>query len=144
MRAGTVRPIAICAFVHRDRILVFEGYDPVKDEVFYRPLGGTIEFGEYGHQTVVREFQEELGAEVVNVHYLGALENIFMHAAQPGHEIVLVYGGDFVDHSFYEREMLDGQEDDGSSFKAMWKPLDVFRRGETPLYPTGLLELLVT
>ncbi len=44
-----VRPLAICVFRHHDRILVMEGYDPVKKEHFYRPLGGGIEFGEPGH-----------------------------------------------------------------------------------------------
>jgi hypothetical protein len=40
-----IRPIAICVFRHKDRILVAEGYDPVKKQTFYRPLGGVIEFG---------------------------------------------------------------------------------------------------
>jgi len=40
-----IRPIAICAFLRNNRILVAEGFDPVKDETFYRPLGGGIEFG---------------------------------------------------------------------------------------------------
>jgi len=41
-----IRSIAICVFRHKNHILVAEGYDPVKDEYFYRPLGGGIEFGE--------------------------------------------------------------------------------------------------
>lgn len=41
-----IRPLAICVFRHQDRILVAEGYDPVKDEHFYRPLGGGNEFGD--------------------------------------------------------------------------------------------------
>lgn len=36
---------------------------------YYRPLGGTIEFGERSADTVVREFREELGAEVTVVRY---------------------------------------------------------------------------
>lgn len=34
-----IRPIAICVFRRDNRILVGEGYDPVKKESFYRPLG---------------------------------------------------------------------------------------------------------
>ena len=41
-----IRPVALCVFHHDKRILVFEGYDKAKDEIFYRPLGGGIEFGE--------------------------------------------------------------------------------------------------
>jgi hypothetical protein len=43
-----IRPIALCVFHNNNRILVFEGYDKAKDEIFYRPLGGGIEFGEKG------------------------------------------------------------------------------------------------
>ena len=59
-----IRPLAICIFRKNDRILVAEGYDPVKNEHFYRPLGGGIEFGEYSEQTIRRELMEEIGAEV--------------------------------------------------------------------------------
>jgi NADH pyrophosphatase NudC (nudix superfamily) len=59
-----IRPLAICVFRKDGRILVAEGYDPVKDHTFYRPLGGAIEFGETSRQTVSRELMEEIGAEV--------------------------------------------------------------------------------
>jgi hypothetical protein len=36
-----------------------------------------------------------------------------------------------------------GKEDDGSLFRAVWKPLSDFHNGGPPLYPDGLLELLV-
>jgi hypothetical protein len=42
-----IRPIAICVFRHQNRILVIEAYDHIKNEKYYRPLGGGIEFGEY-------------------------------------------------------------------------------------------------
>jgi hypothetical protein len=41
-----IRPVALCVFRNNDGILVFEGYDDVKGETFYRPPGGGIEFGE--------------------------------------------------------------------------------------------------
>ena len=47
-----IRPIAICVFHNSNRILVFEGQDPVKGETFYRPLGGGIEFGESSEATI--------------------------------------------------------------------------------------------
>jgi hypothetical protein len=34
-------------------------------------------------------------------------------------------------------------EDTGASFQAFWKSLAFFQRGEAPLYPNGLLELLL-
>ncbi len=135
-----IRPLAICVFRRGDRILVSEGYDPVKQEQFYRPLGGGIEFGETGAEAVRRELMEELGAEVVEIRFIGALENIFTFNGEPGHEIVLVYDGRFADEGLYAREVIEGEEDEGLSFKAYWKPLDEF--GKAPVYPNGLLDLL--
>jgi hypothetical protein len=40
------RPIVICVFSHNGKILVCEGNDTVKNEIFYRPAGGMIEFQE--------------------------------------------------------------------------------------------------
>jgi NADH pyrophosphatase NudC (nudix superfamily) len=141
MKTGAIRPIAIGIFRSDERILVAEGYDPLKEQVFYRPLGGTIEFGERGHKAVVRELREELGAEATNLRYLCTLENIFTYNGQPGHEIVLVYEGELTDKSFYNRERLEACEDDGAPFVAVWKRLEDFG-SHAPLYPDGLPELL--
>ncbi len=143
MRERKIRPIAICLFRHNGRILAAEGYDALKQQPFYRPLGGSIEFGERGEETIVREIREELGVEVKDIIYLATLENIFTYQGQMGHEIVLVYDGRFVDQSLYERPLLEGYEiDDGETITAVW--LDLTTRGpdSPPLYPDGLPELL--
>ena len=142
-----IRALAICVFRSHNRIFVAEGYDSVKDEVFYRPLGGSIEFGEHSEEAAVRELREEIDAEINDLRYLGTIENLFTFEGQPGHEIVVVYEGKFVDRSLYDKPYVYGHEDgpiQGSlvSFKALWKPLDEFRQGRYPLYPEGLLELL--
>lgn len=141
MNKETVRPIAICVFRKDSSIFVAEGYDKTKSETFYRPLGGTVEFGEYGRETVARELREEIGAVVTNVRYLGTIENIFVFEDRRGHEIVLVFEGEFVEQSFYERKRVEGLETTGS-IEAVWKPLDIFLKKEAPLYPDGLLSLL--
>jgi 8-oxo-dGTP pyrophosphatase MutT (NUDIX family) len=137
-----IRPIAICVFRKDDRILVFEGYDPVKPELFYRPLGGGIEFGERGDQTVRREIREEIGAQITDVRYLGTLENIFTLNGRSRHEIVLVYDGRLTDPSLYDTTHLHGVEADGAPLKVVWKRLADFRGNHPQLYPLGLLELL--
>jgi 8-oxo-dGTP pyrophosphatase MutT (NUDIX family) len=142
MKPGKVRPIAICIIRKDSSILVAEGDDTVKKQVFYRPLGGTIEFSEYSRDTVVRELREEIGAELTDVRYLGTIENIFTYNGQTGHEIVLVYEGTFADRSFYEKESIEGVEIDDSPIRAVWKSLTDFENGQAPLYPDGLLELL--
>lgn len=137
-----IRPIEICVFREDDEVLVEFGYDRIKDETFYRPLGGGIEFGECSHIAVRREIQEELGASIKKLTLLGTLENIFTFEGRPGHEIVLVYQGAFTDPSKFETKELTGREDDGSTIRAFWKPMEEFRQGRFPIYPDGLLELL--
>jgi 8-oxo-dGTP pyrophosphatase MutT (NUDIX family) len=138
-----IRPLAICLFRNNDRILVAEGYDPVKKESFYRPLGGGIEFGEYSEQTIQRELWEEIGAEVCELKYLGTLENVFVFNGTPGHEIVQVFDGSLRDSGLYERTVIMGHEVDiEDTFRAVWKRIDEFGEGKSILYPTGLLEML--
>jgi 8-oxo-dGTP pyrophosphatase MutT (NUDIX family) len=141
MREEKIRSIAICICRDGGRILVAEGHDSKKGQTFYRPLGGTIEFGERGEETIRREFSEEIGAEVTGVRYLGMLENIFTYEGRRGHEIVLVYDGLLSDRSLYGKEIIQGDEL-GTPFKAVWKRLDEFGPGRPPVYPEGLLELI--
>jgi len=143
MSQNRIRPIAICVFQHQNQILVFEAYDQVKHEIFYRPLGGAIEFGEHSSIAVEREIKEEIGAEICNLHYLGSIENIFKCDGKSGHEFVQVYEADFVDSGFYQRKSFKGFEDDGSEFNVVWKDIEFFKNRKAPLYPTGLLELLI-
>jgi ADP-ribose pyrophosphatase YjhB (NUDIX family) len=135
-----IRPSAQAVVRRGDEVLVYEGRDDIRQQAFYRTLGGGIEFGERAEEALLREFREELGAELTATRLLGVLENIFEHGGLPGHEIVFVFEAEFVDRSWYEREelgtILDGDE------PVSWQPLARFRAGEVPLYPSGLLRLL--
>ena len=143
MKKNRIRPIALCVFLNNNRILVNEGYDPVKRQTFYRSLGGGIEFGETSADTVRRELKEELNVEVGEVRYLGTLENIFTFNGTPGHEIVMIHDGVLVNSALYEQAVIVGEEANGEVIRAVWKSLDEFGEGKSILYPTGLLELLV-
>lgn len=142
MVSDKVRPIALCVFRRNDWLLVYEGYDSTERDYYYRPLGGTIEFGERSAAAVVREIKEELDAVICNVRSLGVLENLFVVDGRPGHENVMLYEADFVDQTIYERSPVWGQEDDGSSIKAYWKLIGDFEEGMGRLVPEGLLEML--
>jgi len=145
MKKKRIRPLAICVFRHDDRILVAEGYDSVKDEYFYRPLGGGIEFGETSVETVCRELMEEIHVEVdmESLKYLGTVENIFHFNGTASHEIVLIYDGMLKEAGLYEQAVIAGKEVNGEDFRAVWRDLDEFRDGKSILYPTGLIEMLV-
>ena len=102
-----IRPLAL-VLVRRDdgAILVAPGFDPVKKQRFYRPLGGGIEFGERAEDAARREMQEELGAEMTDLRLLGTFENLFTFLGQPGHELVWLYEARFTDPSLYERDVV--------------------------------------
>jgi ADP-ribose pyrophosphatase YjhB (NUDIX family) len=136
-----IRPITICVCQHQDKILVYEGYDFVKKQTFYRPLGGGIEFGETSKEAIRREMMEEINAEVTDLKYLCVLENIFVCNGKPGHEIVMVYDGRLVNPGLYEQAEISGLEANGNPLRVLWKRLDEFSP-ETPLYPDGLLDVL--
>ncbi|MBA1232208.1 NUDIX domain-containing protein [Pseudomonas viridiflava] len=141
MSLPRVRPIAICLFSHKGKILVNEFYDAVKEQTFFRPIGGGIEFGERSSDAIVREVQEELGLTIGKLRLIGTLESLFIYAGKPGHEIVQVYDATFDDVAVYEKLFLDGHESDGLCFRAAWHPESRFS-AESPLVPEGLLEML--
>ncbi len=142
MKPGKVRPIALCVFRHDERIFVTEYFDAVKDAVFYRPLGGKIEFGEFASETVVREVQEEINQPIVVTRLLGTLESIFTFNGKQGHEIALLFEGRFINEQMYTLDSVTGSESASETFTVKWVALDFFRQGEAPLYPEGLLGLL--
>jgi ADP-ribose pyrophosphatase YjhB (NUDIX family) len=136
----SIRPIALAVPRRGDDLLVFEYHDPTKDQTFYRPLGGGIEFGETAESAVRRELQEELGVDLLDIRRLGVLENIFRGFGRDGHEIAFVFGCQLADQTLYERDLV-GEILDDAGTKVMWRPLSCFRC-DGPLYPEGLADLL--
>jgi 8-oxo-dGTP pyrophosphatase MutT (NUDIX family) len=125
MDTTCIRPIAICLFLNENRILVSESFDTIKQDYYYRPLGGGIEYGESSGEAILREIQEELGVEIENIQLIGVLENIFIYEGQLGHEIVFVFDADFTDKSLYKLDEIDGYEQEANvRFKANWHSLD--------------------
>lgn len=141
MSSEKIRVLAICVFWNRGRILVRQAHDPISGQSFCRPLGGGIEFGESSAQAIAREIREEINVEIFNLTPIGTLENIFTYGGAPGHEIVQVYDGDFMDDSLYGLATIPGAESDGQAFQAIWRELGSFS-AELPLFPAGLLQLL--
>jgi 8-oxo-dGTP pyrophosphatase MutT (NUDIX family) len=141
MQAPQIRVLVICAFWHKGRILVSEAHDPSKGQNFFRPLGGGVQFGETSAHALARELREEIGAEIANLRCIGTIENIFTYLGEPGHEIVQVYDGTFLDRSLYGLASIPGVESNGRPFRAVWRELQSFTP-EAPLYPAGLEELL--
>ena len=139
-----IRPIAIVVFRRDDGcILAAPGFDSVKQQRFYRPLGGEIEFGELAEDAARREIFEEVGAEIDGLRLLSVFENIFTFLGARGHELVFAYEATFKDAKYTQTDVVVCDEG-GNAFEAHWVPMDVFVRGEAPLYPDELLGALMT
>lgn len=65
-----IRPIVLGIAQKDNKILVSEGYDKIKKEIFYRCIGGGIEFLEKSKDALKREFKEELGIDIIVEDYL--------------------------------------------------------------------------
>jgi 8-oxo-dGTP pyrophosphatase MutT (NUDIX family) len=141
MNRPLARPVALGVIRDRDELFVMEGRDDVKQERFYRPLGGTIEFGEQAVDAVRRELAEEIDATVTDATLLGILENRFTYQGQPGHEIDFVFDVTISDLARLRDGTVNGYEADGSRITCLWMSLADLRAGAR-LYPDGLLALL--
>lgn len=133
-----IRVIALGLIRSETQLLVSEGYDAIKQETFYRALGGGVEFGESSQEALEREFQEEIQAELTNIQYLGCIENRFVYQGKPGHELIQLYQCDFADPYFYQLETVPGTEGD-QAFQAIWVDIGRLKSGELRLVPQECL-----
>ena len=140
-KQGEIRVLALGLIREGDRVFISEGYDPAKQQIFYRAMGGGIDFGETSRDALQREFQEEIQAELTNIRYLGCLENLFTFNSKQGHEILQVYQCDFVDPKFYQLEELFFAEGKRKK-KALWVDINRFTSRELLLVPEQFLDYL--
>jgi ADP-ribose pyrophosphatase YjhB (NUDIX family) len=139
-RDKRLRVIAIAAVVHRDHVLLAEGFDSVKQETFYRALGGEVEFGETSSDALIREFQEETGLTLDRVEPLGVVENLFMLEGQPGHEVVFEFIARLPEGSLADDLATIEADEGGFKFLAKWLPLAEVLGGTYRVYPDGITE----
>ena len=142
MSEGRIRPLALALIRRGDEILVEVGRDEVKNETFFRLLGGAIDFGELGADALRRELREELGAEIAVERQLTTIENLFTWEGEPGNEIMLIYECRLTNDDLYTRDEWEAPEHTSHGVmvhKVSWKRLDELR-GET-FYPEAVLTM---
>lgn len=106
---------------------------------YHRLIGGSVEFGETHRDAIVREVDEELGAQVRELRYLGVVENLFHLDGLPGHEIVFIYSGRLDPEPALEGATL--LEMDGAVVPVVWRPV-ADAQEEVPLYPAAVSDWL--
>ena len=134
-----IRPIVLGIVKKDNRILVSKGYDKVKDEVFYRSIGGGIEFLEDSKEALKREFKEELNINISVGKFLGIAENIFTYNGKNAHELILFYNVDIKDKDYKEKYHII---DDNCETDAMWIDITKFKNKELKIYPEQMFKYL--
>jgi 8-oxo-dGTP pyrophosphatase MutT (NUDIX family) len=131
---GEIKLKAMCFFRRNGKILVSKGFDTVKSEHFYRPLGGHIDFFETAEEGIRREIQEELGSKIKNLKLVEVIENLFTYQGKEEHEIVFLYSGDLATEELYRTNPIRIVEHD-HEFEASWVLVKDILSGKIPLYP---------
>ena len=132
-----IRPIVLGLAIKNTKMLVSEGFDKVKNQTFYRCLGGGIEFLENSSDALKREFMEEINSEIIVKDFLGVSENIFTYNGKNAHELVFYYS---IDVSDYKSEYI--VNDDHGQTTATWIDIDDFKNGSKLLYPEEVFQYL--
>ncbi|MEE7492755.1 DNA mismatch repair protein MutT [Methylobacterium oryzae] len=104
-----------------------------------RPLGGSVAFGEWAEDALIREFEEELGVTVSVLGSPRVVENIFTHEGQVGHEVLFLFPVGLPPGRFDGQARFVFHEDCGTACVARWCDLDGLDvPGGPDLFPAGL------
>ena len=133
-----IRPVALGLAIKNNKVLVSEGYDKVKNQTFYRCLGGGIEFLEKSDDALKREFKEEINADITIKDFLGLQENIFTYNGKNGHELIFIYSVEIKDSDYKEEYNII---DEVNSI-AKWIDIEYIKSGKEILYPTEVIKYL--
>lgn len=134
-----IRPIALGLAIKKNKLLVSEGFDKVKNETFYRCLGGGIEFLEKSKEALKREFLEEINIDITVKDFLGISENIFTYQGRKAHELILFYSIDISDENYKEEYKVI---DDHGETIAKWIDIEEFKNKNKILYPEEVFKYI--
>lgn len=137
---GMIHVKAMCVIVHNGKMLVTKGFDEIKNEKFFRLIGGGVHYGELAEDAVVREIQEELETGLENITFREVVQNIFTYKGNPGHEIIYLYSADMVRKDLYEKEEIPIA--DHPSTIAVWVPISDILSGNAKVFPVADLSFL--
>ena len=134
-----IRPIALGIAIKNNKLLVGEGFDKVKNQTFYRCLGGGIEFLEKSSDALKREFKEEIGADITVKDFLGISENIFTYQGKNAHELILFYSIEISDNDYKEEYHIADEDYSGI---AKWIDINEFKNKNKILYPEEIFKYI--
>lgn len=110
---------------------------PDSDEGYAFP-GGHVAFGETNAETLVREWKEELGADIAVGELKWVEENFFPWGKGDCHQICLCYLVELLDEHTPREGVFSTKEE--TDLRFYWIPLRDVKN--LPVYPTNTVELL--
>ena len=134
-----IRPIVLGIAIKDNKLLVSEGFDKVKNQTFYRCLGGGIEYLKKSSDAIKREFKEEIDVDIIVNDFLGISENIFTYQRKKAHELILFYSIEISDENYQEEYKVI---DDHGETIAKWIDLDEFKNKNKILYPEVIFKFI--
>ena len=109
---------------------------PLNDTAYAFP-GGHSAFGETNEETLIREFKEEIGADISVGELKWVAEIFFPWGSRPCHQICLYY---MVEGDISDSDQFPGIEERGVPLEFRWIPLDEVQNLE--VYPVETPQLL--
>ncbi len=113
------------------------------NEDFYAFPGGHVEFGETNEETLIREFKEEIGADIKVGELQWVAEVFFPWGESPCHQICLYYAIEITDENIPKDGMFMAKEhleDRNFDLEFHWIPIE--KTAELEIYPGDSAKLL--
>jgi len=88
------RASSLC-IIKRDDTILLEQFPEERGIITFRPVGGTVEYGEDSKSAVIREVKEVINEDIIEAELIGVVENIFPYYSEIGHEYDFIYEAKF-------------------------------------------------
>lgn len=122
--------------IHNGKVLVHRNVN----SDHYALIGGRVEIGESSENTIKREIKEELGKDIKITEYISTIENFFEIKGSKYHEIMFVYGIEFINEEDKKIDYVMKNIEGKDYLQYEWIELD--RIEEYTLLPKVLKEVL--
>jgi len=137
-----IQNVALGLIIKDSSILTYSVKDKISKDIFYRLIGGHIDFGEDSKVALSREFREEIDQEIKVVKQLDVFENIYFYNGNDCHEFVSLFLVKFLDDKIYNLDSIIGNEGPIRTYEAHWLPIESFRNKDKTLYPSEILNYI--
>ena len=139
MKQKHIQNVALGLIIKDSSILTYSVKDKISKDIFYRLIGGHIDFGEDSKVALSREFREEIDQEIKVVKQLDVFENIYFYNGNDCHEFVSLFLVEFLNKDIYELDSIIGKEGPSRTYKARWLSISSFKDSYRKLYPSEIL-----